>query len=79
MVLSRSAINPMQTEKEQVNIDAVEPVGRYAVKLVFDDGHDSGLYSWSLLYNLGSNYDELWQEYLSRLEKAGSSRTPAAK
>lgn len=66
----------LQTGKEQVNIDAIEPVGQYAVKLVFDDGHQSGIYSWNVLYHLGRHYDTLWQEYLARLEKAGYARRP---
>jgi DUF971 family protein len=67
----------LQVEKEQVNIDEILPVGQNALKLVFDDGHDSGLYSWSFLYNLGRNQDELWQAYLDKLEKAGYQRKPA--
>jgi DUF971 family protein len=67
----------LQWGKEQVNIDAVEPIGHYAVKLVFDDGHSSGLYSWNILYNLGKHQDQLWSAYLEKLEKAGKSRSPA--
>ena len=61
----------LQIGKEGVNIQAIEPVGHYAVKLVFDDKHDSGLYSWEYLYKLGANYDEKWQDYLKRLKDAG--------
>lgn len=70
----------LQLGKEQVNIDAIEPVGQYAVKLVFDDGHQSGIYSWNVLYTLGQHRETLWQEYLTRLEKAGYMRRqpPAA-
>jgi len=64
----------LQTGKKDVRIQAIEPVGHYAVKLVFSDGHDTGLYSWEYLYELGSDYDALWQDYLARLEKAGASR-----
>jgi len=64
----------LQTGKREVDIERVEPVGTYALRLVFSDGHDSGLYSWDLLYNLGKHHDELWQEYLSQLEKRGLSR-----
>jgi DUF971 family protein len=64
----------LQTGKRDVNIDGIEPVGSYAVRLVFSDGHDSGLYSWDLLYNLGKHHDELWQEYLQQLEAQGLSR-----
>jgi len=60
--------------KERVNITAIEPVGTYAVKLVFDDGHDSGLYSWDLLYRLGERRAELWNDYLQRLAQAGHAR-----
>ncbi len=64
----------LQLGKENVNIRAIEPVGSYAVKLVFDDGHDTGLYSWELLYKLGVRQDELWAEYLDRLRQAGHER-----
>lgn len=64
----------LQTGKKDVNIVAVEPVGNYAVKLVFSDGHDTGLYSWDYLYTLGADHDALWQAYLERLDKAGASR-----
>ena len=62
------------TGKRNVNIERIEPVGRYAVKLVFDDGHDTGLYTWETLYELGSEYEAKWQRYLERLEKAGEPR-----
>ncbi|MCL5669330.1 MAG: DUF971 domain-containing protein [Gammaproteobacteria bacterium] len=64
----------LQTGKENVNISAIEPVGSYAVRLCFDDGHDSGLYSWKLLYELGAQHEEKWRDYLGRLEKAGIER-----
>ncbi|HZX31645.1 MAG TPA: DUF971 domain-containing protein [Rhodocyclaceae bacterium] len=64
----------LQTGKRDVTIQAIEPVGNYALKLVFSDGHDSGIYSWDLLYNLGLHRDELWQEYLQQLEAQGHSR-----
>ncbi len=64
----------LQTGKADVNIERIEPVGQYAVRLCFDDGHDTGLYSWDLLYDLGRRRDELWQRYLERLEAAGASR-----
>ena len=60
----------------QVAITAVEPVGRYAVRLIFDDGHESGLYSWSTLYALGQRQDELWAEYQAQLAARGLSRDP---
>ena len=64
----------LQVGKEDVNITAIEPVGNYAVKLVFDDNHDSGLYSWEHLYDLGANKDKKWQDYLDRLDAAGHKR-----
>ena len=64
----------LQTGKKDVAIQAVEPVGNYAVKLVFSDGHDTGLYSWDYLYSLGVDHDTLWKAYLDRLDKAGASR-----
>jgi DUF971 family protein len=66
----------LQTGKKNVNLLEVEPVGSYAVKLTFDDGHDSGLYSWEYLYSLGKRQDTLWQEYLLQIEQAGASREP---
>lgn len=60
--------------KENVNITAVEPIGNYAVRLVFDDGHDSGIYSWPVLRELGENFEIYWQRYLERLQKAGVAR-----
>ncbi|MFC4160844.1 gamma-butyrobetaine hydroxylase-like domain-containing protein [Chitinimonas lacunae] len=67
---------PMQTVagKRDVTITAIEPVGHYAVRLVFDDGHRSGLYSWDLLYTLGRDQDTNWQDYLDRLAAAGLTR-----
>jgi DUF971 family protein len=64
----------LQVGKKDVGIVAAEPVGNYAVKLVFSDGHDTGLYSWEYLYALGVDHDRLWGEYLERLEQAGASR-----
>ena len=64
----------LQTGKELVNINEVEGVGAYAVRLHFDDGHDTGLYSWEHLYNLCKNYKENWHNYLERLKEAGHTR-----
>ncbi|HWT29255.1 MAG TPA: DUF971 domain-containing protein [Methylophilaceae bacterium] len=64
----------LQIGKEFVNITGVEPVGNYAVRLIFSDGHDTGLYSWDYLYDLARNYESLWQVYLSRLDAAGHVR-----
>ena len=68
----------LQTGKKNVDIVRIEPVGAYAIKPVFSDGHESGIYSWDYLYELGSRRDELWQAYLDRLAAAGASREPAA-
>ncbi|MFK5892043.1 MAG: DUF971 domain-containing protein [Pseudomonadota bacterium] len=59
----------LQLNKENVTINDIEPVGNYAIKLVFSDKHDSGLYSWDLLYDYGKNQDEMWQSYLKKVEK----------
>ena len=64
----------LQTGKRDVIIERIEPVGTYAIRPVFSDGHDSGLYSWDLIYNLGKHHDELWQEYLQQLDAQGLSR-----
>jgi DUF971 family protein len=66
----------LQVGKENVGIQDIQPVGTYAVKLVFTDGHDSGLYTWEMLYKLGARQDELWQDYLERLQRAGHQRQP---
>lgn len=66
----------LQTGKCNVNIAAIEPVGHYAVKLIFDDGHDSGLFTWAYLHELGRNFDGNWQDYLQRLQLAGAAREP---
>lgn len=64
----------LQTGKEDVNIVGIEPVGNYAVKLTFSDGHDTGLYSWDYLYDIAENYETLWLDYLGRLAMAGITR-----
>lgn len=66
----------LQTGKRDVNITAIEPVGVYAVKLAFTDGHDTGIYSWDYLYDLGVRQEANWKTYLARLEQAGKSRDP---
>ena len=63
--------------KETVNIEQIEPVGRYAVKLVFDDGHNTGLYTWPILYDLGLKHESNWRRYLTRLDEAGQRRSAA--
>ena len=64
----------LQVGKENVNIDAIEPVGNYAIKPRFDDGHDSGIFSWETLYILGMNQEQNWASYLEKLEQAGHKR-----
>lgn len=68
----------LQTGKENVQIDALEPVGHYAIRLTFDDGHDTGLYTWTYLHELGTNQASWWQSYLDRLQAAGYARQPAS-
>ena len=67
----------LQLGKRDVDITRIEPVGNYAIRPIFSDGHDSGLYSWDYLYDLGERHDALWQTYLLRLETEGGSRDPA--
>jgi DUF971 family protein len=67
------------TGKEGVGIVSIEPIGHYAVRLVFDDGHDTGLYTWPILYELCSERDRKWQRYLERLAEAGHARRPEPK
>lgn len=64
----------LQIGKEQVKVVVVEPVGNYAVRLRFDDGHDTGLFSWPVLWDLGTNHAQNWQRYLKRLQDAGYRR-----
>jgi len=68
----------LQVGKENVNITRIEPVGNYAIKLFFTDGHDTGLYSWDYLYHLAENYEALWLEYIGQLDAAGHKRNPSA-
>ena len=67
----------LQVGKRDVAIVSVEPVGNYAIRPVFSDGHDSGLYSWDILHDFCRHRDELWQAYLDRLAATGGSRDPA--
>jgi len=64
----------LQVGKKEVEIRSIEPVGSYAVQLAFSDGHDTGIYSWDLLYDYGIRQDEMWRTYLKRMEEAGASR-----
>ena len=67
----------LQVGKKDVVVQTVEPVGSYAVRLVFNDGHNTGIYSWDVLHDLGANYERNWRTYLQRLEDAGASREPS--
>ena len=64
----------LQVGKREVGINRVEPVGTYAVQLYFSDGHDTGIYSWDLLYDFGVQHADMWVHYLRRIEEAGASR-----
>jgi DUF971 family protein len=64
----------LQAGKIDVEISKIEPVGTYAIQLFFSDGHDTGIFSWDLLYDYGLHQDEMWQHYLRRLAEAGASR-----
>ena len=67
----------LQFGKINVGLSKVEPAGQYALKLTFDDGHDSGLFTWDYLYQLGQRQEDLWADYLAELKKAGKSRDPS--
>tara|TARA_B100000886_G_C20424390_1_gene493173 strand:- start:1268 stop:1624 length:357 start_codon:yes stop_codon:yes gene_type:complete len=64
----------LQKGKEQVMLDKIEPIGNYAVKLIFDDGHDTGLYTWEYLHELCENYQIYWHDYLEKLKDSGYTR-----
>ena len=66
----------LQTGKKNVGIRGIEPVGNYAIRLVFDDGHDTGIFAWEYLRDLGDNQERYWQEYLTELKSANASRLP---
>ena len=66
----------LQTGKREVKLNAIEPVGNYAIKLDFDDGHNSGIYSWDYLHHLCINQDKLWGQYLDKLRESRASRNP---
>jgi DUF971 family protein len=68
----------LQTGKENVGITGFEPVGNYALRLLFDDGHNTGLYTWSLLYELGRDREAKWARFIERCAEAGVSRGPTA-
>ena len=66
----------LQSGKKDVAVSEIKPVGNYAVQLVFDDGHDTGIYSWDYLRELGEQREAMWQRYLERLDEAGMNRDP---
>ena len=66
----------LQTGKKNVGIKAIEAIGNYAIRVTFDDGHDSGIYAWDYLYELGNNQAKHWQDYLGELKQANASRLP---
>ena len=67
----------LQTGKKHVSISRIEPVGNYAIRIVFDDGHDTGLYGWDLLCDLGDNTERYWRDYLAEVKAANASRLPS--
>ena len=67
----------LQTGKKHVAIDSIEPVGNYAIRIVFDDGHDTGIYSWAFLRDLADNRESYWQRYVAELDEKNASRLPA--
>ena len=69
----------LQAGKKEVTVNRIEPVGSYAIQLHFSDGHDTGIYSWDLLYDYGLHQEEMWQHYLKRIEEAGASREQASR
>ena len=64
----------LQVGKKNIGIDEIEPIGRYAVRPTFSDGHSTGIYSWDYLFMLGERQEALWQQYLEDIERAGASR-----
>ncbi len=69
----------LQTGKENVNITQIKPIGNYGISPTFSDGHNSGIYSWDMLYKLGTEYPTLWDNYLQKLKQAGQTRTEPLK
>ncbi len=67
----------LQAGKKDIGLSKLEPVGNYALQLYFSDGHNTGIYSWDYLHELGSGQDHLWQQYLERMQRAGASRDAA--
>jgi len=67
----------LQVGKKEVDITAAEPVGTYAMQILFSDGHDSGIYTWEYLHSMGINQEAMWNDYLQRMEAAGAKREPS--
>ena len=67
----------LQTGKKHVGIKAIEPVGNYAIRITFDDGHDTGIFAWDYLHELGEQQEQYWQDYLTELKTANASRLPS--
>ena len=67
----------LQTGKKHVGVKAIEPVGNYAIRITFDDGHDTGIFAWDYLHELGTQQEKYWQEYLTELKTANASRLPS--
>jgi len=67
----------LQVGKKDVDITHIEPVGTYAIQFTFSDGHSTGIYSWDLLYDYGLRQEEMWRQYVKRMEAGGASREPA--
>ena len=70
------SVAKLVTGKQDVNITKMTPIGQYAIKIFFDDGHNSGLYDWDMLYKLGVEYESNWNDYLQRCLAAGVQRIP---
>ena len=66
----------LQYGKKEIEINAIDSVGNYAIRIIFSDGHDSGIYSWDYLFELATNFEHNWSDYLSQLKKANGSRLP---
>ena len=66
----------LQTGKKHVAVTAIEPVGNYAIRIHFDDGHDTGIYAWDYLHELGTEQERFWSDYLAELDAANASRLP---
>ncbi len=66
----------LETGKKYVGISGIEPVGNYAIRITFDDGHDTGIFAWGFLAEVGNNAEQMWRDYEARLQAANASRLP---